>query len=107
MTADDTREALTQLLSEVSFMRSCIASGERLNADDLTRQDDVMRRARAALVAARRDPEPTPFSSTSATHYLRDALVHWLRNSSSIEAADDLRTAAAEWLRDIEDGNDE
>ena len=60
-----------------------------------------------ALAVARRDPEPTPFSSTSATHYLRDALDHWLRNGSSIEAADDLRTAAAEWLRDIEDGNDE
>ncbi len=33
-----------------------------------------------------------------ATANLRDALDHWLRNGSSIEAADDLRTAAAEWL---------
>jgi hypothetical protein len=48
-------------------------------------------------------PAPLDASSTSATHYLRDALEHWLRNGSSIEAADDLRTAAAEWMRDMED----
>ena len=47
-------------------------------------------------------PPAPALSSTSATAYLRDALDHWLRNGSSIEAADDLRTAAAEWLRDME-----
>ncbi len=56
--------------------------------------------SRAAIRAA--EP-PAPSSSTSATAYLRDALGHWLRNGSSIEAGDDLRTAAAEWLRDIEE----
>jgi hypothetical protein len=65
---------------------------------------DHVAAARAALAAAEAAP-PTPFSSTSATAYLRDALDHWLRNGSSIEAADDLRTAAAEWLHDIEEGD--
>ena len=79
----------------------------RHGQDDFTAVTVTLGELRAALAAARRDPEPTPFSSTSATHYLRDALDHWLRNGSSIEAADDLRTAAAEWLRDIEDGSNE
>ena len=41
----DARELIVGLLGEVGFMRSCIASGEKLNPDDLARQDAVMARA--------------------------------------------------------------
>lgn len=38
-------DVVTSLLSEVGFMRSCIASGEKLSQTDLDRQNAVMARA--------------------------------------------------------------
>jgi hypothetical protein len=63
------REATTALLGEVGFMRSCIASGEKLNPSDLVRQNAAMANAtkllsRAALTAS--DPVGRPKVSDPA-----------------------------------------
>lgn len=50
----DARDMLTALLGEVGFMRSCIASGEKLTPQDLERQDAVMARVTHSLATAQR-----------------------------------------------------